>query len=160
MKIIVFLDLSPYSPVESDDVSEMFTVSIIRAMCINQELTHTQCILCVCVRSARTLSSPAISIKPGSSNITGTFDWNIQINRPWPNTTYPSPGHQFPVHHNQIHGTDDQTTILELIALIMDAVSPTETSLNIYVSTRRNIPQDSHLHSITVFTKTQGCNLF
>jgi hypothetical protein len=33
-----------------------------------------------------------------------------------------------------------------IIALMMEAVSTSETSVNFHQTTRRNIPQDSHLH--------------
>jgi hypothetical protein len=33
-----------------------------------------------------------------------------------------------------------------LIALMMEAVSTSETSVNFYQTTRRNIPEDSHIH--------------
>jgi hypothetical protein len=33
-----------------------------------------------------------------------------------------------------------------LIALMMEAASTSETSVNFYQTTRRNIPEDSHLH--------------
>jgi hypothetical protein len=33
------------------------------------------------------------------------------------------------------------------IAFMMEAVSTSETSVNIYQTTRRNIPEDSHLHA-------------
>jgi hypothetical protein len=36
---------------------------------------------------------------------------------------------------------------VELIALMMEAVSTSETSVIIYQTTRRNIPEDSHLHT-------------
>jgi hypothetical protein len=32
------------------------------------------------------------------------------------------------------------------IALMMEAASPSEISVNFYQTTRRNIPEDSHLH--------------
>jgi hypothetical protein len=35
-----------------------------------------------------------------------------------------------------------------LIALMMEAVSISETSVNFYQTTRRNIPEDSHLQGI------------
>jgi hypothetical protein len=34
-----------------------------------------------------------------------------------------------------------------LIALIMQAASTSETSVNVYHTTRRNNPEDSHLHT-------------
>jgi hypothetical protein len=34
-----------------------------------------------------------------------------------------------------------------MIALIMEAISTSETSVNFYQITRRNIPEDSHLHT-------------
>jgi hypothetical protein len=34
-----------------------------------------------------------------------------------------------------------------LIALMMEAVSASETSVNFYQTTRRNNPEDSHLHT-------------
>jgi hypothetical protein len=34
----------------------------------------------------------------------------------------------------------------DLIALMMEAVSTYETSVNLYHTTRRNIPENSHLH--------------
>jgi hypothetical protein len=34
----------------------------------------------------------------------------------------------------------------KIIALLMEAVSSSETSVNIYQTTRHNIPEDSHLH--------------
>jgi hypothetical protein len=34
-----------------------------------------------------------------------------------------------------------------MIALMMEAVSTSETSVNIYQTTRRNIPEDSNLHT-------------
>jgi hypothetical protein len=33
-----------------------------------------------------------------------------------------------------------------IIALMVEAVTPSETSVNFYQTTRRNIPEDSHLH--------------
>jgi hypothetical protein len=38
-------------------------------------------------------------------------------------------------------------SIIYLIALIIEAVSASETSVNFYQTARRNIPEDSHLHS-------------
>jgi hypothetical protein len=35
-----------------------------------------------------------------------------------------------------------------LIALMMKAISTSETSVNFYRTTRRNIPEDSHLHAV------------
>jgi hypothetical protein len=35
--------------------------------------------------------------------------------------------------------------LLQGIALMMEAASTTETSVNFYETTRRNIPEDSHL---------------
>jgi hypothetical protein len=37
-----------------------------------------------------------------------------------------------------------------LIVLLMEAASTSETSVNFYETTRRNIPEDSHLHKIPV----------
>jgi hypothetical protein len=34
-----------------------------------------------------------------------------------------------------------------LIALMMEAVSTSETPVNFYETTRRNIPEDNHLHT-------------
>jgi hypothetical protein len=34
----------------------------------------------------------------------------------------------------------------------MEVVSTSETSFNIYQTTRRNIPEDSHLHLFSIFT--------
>jgi hypothetical protein len=34
-----------------------------------------------------------------------------------------------------------------IIAQMMDAASTSETSVNFYQTTRRNIPEDSHLHT-------------
>jgi hypothetical protein len=39
-----------------------------------------------------------------------------------------------------------------LIALMMDAASTSETSENFYQTTRRNNPEDSHLHVQNLFT--------
>jgi hypothetical protein len=39
-----------------------------------------------------------------------------------------------------------------LIALMMETASTSETSINFYQTTRRNIPEDSHLHFATVRT--------
>jgi hypothetical protein len=36
-----------------------------------------------------------------------------------------------------------------LIALMMEAVSTSETTVNFYQTTRRNIPEDSHLRLVT-----------
>jgi hypothetical protein len=38
-----------------------------------------------------------------------------------------------------------------IIALMMDAVSTSETSVNFYQSTRCNNPEDSHLHVLNFF---------
>jgi hypothetical protein len=35
---------------------------------------------------------------------------------------------------------------LAMIALMMEAASTSETSVNFYQTTRRNIPEDNHLH--------------
>jgi hypothetical protein len=37
--------------------------------------------------------------------------------------------------------------VASIIALMMDAASTTETSVNFYQTTRRNNPEDSHLHT-------------
>jgi hypothetical protein len=39
------------------------------------------------------------------------------------------------------------TVLHQLIPLMMEAVSTSETSVNLYETTRRNIPEDSHLHT-------------
>jgi hypothetical protein len=36
----------------------------------------------------------------------------------------------------------------DLIALMMEAASTSETSVNFYQTARRNIPEDSHLHDL------------
>jgi hypothetical protein len=38
-------------------------------------------------------------------------------------------------------------TVFSDVALMMEAVSISETSVNFYETTRRNIPEDSHLHT-------------
>jgi hypothetical protein len=38
-------------------------------------------------------------------------------------------------------------SIIMVIALMMEAASTSETSVNFYETTRRNIPEDSHLHT-------------
>jgi hypothetical protein len=38
------------------------------------------------------------------------------------------------------------TSIIRSIVLMMEAVSTSESSVSIYQTTRRNIPEDSHLH--------------
>jgi hypothetical protein len=37
-------------------------------------------------------------------------------------------------------------SIIRTIALMMEAVSMSETSVNFYQTTQRNIPEDSHFH--------------
>jgi hypothetical protein len=37
--------------------------------------------------------------------------------------------------------------IRAMIALMMEAASTSETSVNLYQTTRRNYPEDSHLHT-------------
>jgi hypothetical protein len=37
-----------------------------------------------------------------------------------------------------------------LVALMMEAVDISETSVNFYYTTRRNIPEDSHIHILYV----------
>jgi hypothetical protein len=37
--------------------------------------------------------------------------------------------------------------ITQVIALLYEAVSTSETSVNFYHTTQRNIPEDSHLHT-------------
>jgi hypothetical protein len=39
---------------------------------------------------------------------------------------------------------------LHAIVLVMEAVSTSETSVSFYHTTRRNIPEDGHLHAITL----------
>jgi hypothetical protein len=39
--------------------------------------------------------------------------------------------------------------IMRLIALMMEAASTSETSVNFYQTTRRNIPEDTHLHTLS-----------
>jgi hypothetical protein len=39
-----------------------------------------------------------------------------------------------------------------IIALMIEAASTPETSVNIYQTTRRNNPEDSHLHPTNLFT--------
>jgi hypothetical protein len=39
-----------------------------------------------------------------------------------------------------------EVLIASVIALMMEAVSTSQTSANFYQTTRRNIPEDSHLH--------------
>jgi hypothetical protein len=36
---------------------------------------------------------------------------------------------------------------IRVITLMMEAASTSETSVNFYQTTRRNIPEDSHLHT-------------
>jgi hypothetical protein len=38
-------------------------------------------------------------------------------------------------------------SIISAIALMMETASTSETPVNIYQNTRRNIPEDSHLHT-------------
>jgi hypothetical protein len=40
-----------------------------------------------------------------------------------------------------------------LIALMMETISTSETSVNIYQTTRCNIPEYSHLHYVTFSTR-------
>jgi hypothetical protein len=44
-------------------------------------------------------------------------------------------------------GKCKMTVFWVLIALMMDAASTSETSVNFYKTTRHNIPEDSHLHT-------------
>jgi hypothetical protein len=37
--------------------------------------------------------------------------------------------------------------LVEIAMMMMDAVSISETSVNFYQTTQRNIPEDSHLHT-------------
>jgi hypothetical protein len=43
-------------------------------------------------------------------------------------------------------------TMKVMVALMMEAASTTEMSVNFYQTTRRNIPEDSHLHTRSVRT--------
>jgi hypothetical protein len=49
------------------------------------------------------------------------------------------------------HGDEYERSLLppsfRQITLMMEAVSSSETSINIYQSTRHNIPENSHLHA-------------
>jgi hypothetical protein len=48
-----------------------------------------------------------------------------------------------------------------MIALIMTAVSTSETSVNMYQVTRRDIPENSHLQDLIVrISETSSCNTF
>jgi hypothetical protein len=40
-----------------------------------------------------------------------------------------------------------EIVLVKAIALMMAAVSTSETSINFYQTTRRNVPEDSHLHT-------------
>jgi hypothetical protein len=44
----------------------------------------------------------------------------------------------------------------KLIALMMEAANTSETSVNFYQTTRRNIPEDSHLYSHSLFFQLRG----
>jgi hypothetical protein len=44
--------------------------------------------------------------------------------------------------------------LVEVIALMMEAASTSETSVNFYQTTRRNNPEDSHLQEIPCFFST------
>jgi hypothetical protein len=52
---------------------------------------------------------------------------------------------------------------MSLIALMMEAVNTSETLVNFYETTLRNIPEDSHLHtrvvSYTMFAQSQTKSL-
>jgi hypothetical protein len=43
---------------------------------------------------------------------------------------------------------------------MMDAISTFETSANVYQTTRRNIPKDSHLHQETLFLRDETPPVF
>jgi hypothetical protein len=53
----------------------------------------------------------------------------------------------------------DVSEELRAIALMMEAVSSSETSVNFYQTTRRNIPEDSHLHSESEQSNSTGREL-
>jgi hypothetical protein len=53
------------------------------------------------------------------------------------------------LHIGEISGSHGGEYI-RLIALMMEAASTSETSVNFYQTTRRNIPEDSHLHIISI----------
>jgi hypothetical protein len=44
-----------------------------------------------------------------------------------------------------------QRAIRAIIALMMDSASTSETSINFYPTTRRSIPEDSHLQLVRFF---------
>jgi hypothetical protein len=44
-------------------------------------------------------------------------------------------------------------SIIKTITLMMETVSTSETSVNYYQTTRRNIPEDSHLHKYSFETE-------
>jgi hypothetical protein len=46
------------------------------------------------------------------------------------------------------------------IALMMEAASTSETSVNFYQTTRGNIPEDSHLNSLTFITLISTSDIF
>jgi hypothetical protein len=43
-----------------------------------------------------------------------------------------------------------------LIALMMEAAGIYETSVNYYQTTRRNNPEDSHLHNVSLFLRSDS----
>jgi hypothetical protein len=45
--------------------------------------------------------------------------------------------------------TDVSKVLAAIIALMMEKTSTSETSVNFYQSTRRNNPEESHLHTLT-----------
>jgi hypothetical protein len=137
----------------------MFTVSIIRAMCITQDFTYTMYPVCVCVHVC------SYTEKPGHFDQTRVNEHHQHIRVEHPDKSAVAV-HSISNSRTPVSCTSNPNSWTgwsnhpALIALMVGTVSTTETSFNIYQSTRRNIPQDNLLHSITVFTKTQDCNLF
>jgi hypothetical protein len=46
-----------------------------------------------------------------------------------------------------------------MMALIMEAVSTSETSVSLYQTARRNIPEDSHIHELAYLSQVTGHGL-
>jgi hypothetical protein len=51
------------------------------------------------------------------------------------------------VNFTRLHGATNQKTAIFIRAMMMEAASASETSVNFYQTTRRNISEDSHLHT-------------
>jgi hypothetical protein len=59
----------------------------------------------------------------------------------------------FSVRFKVLTAASMKMTVFWAIALMMEAASTSETSVTLYLTTRRNIPEDSHFHILFSFVR-------